>query len=393
MPAATPVAPAVRTGGQRSGGRILVDALQVHGVDIVFGVPGESYLAVLDALHDAPIRFMTNRQEGGAAFMAEAYGKMTGKPGICFVTRGPGATNAAIGVHTAFQDSTPMILLIGQVGGDFVEREAFQEIDYRRMFGEMSKWVAQIDRADRIPEMLARAFATATSGRPGPVVLALPEDMLTAIAQAWPIRGCYRPVQAAPSPEQMAQLRAMLAAAATAHALAGRRRLERCRPASDLRRFAEANHLPVACAFRFQDLFDNRHPHYVGDVGIGINPKLAARIKQADLILAIGPRLGEMTTSGYSLLEAPRPQQKLIHIHSGAEELGRVYQADLMINSGMPQFAKALAAHRTGCRRARVAAARRRSARRTARLAAGTAGVQGWLRQTEPVASGADAAG
>jgi acetolactate synthase-1/2/3 large subunit len=196
---------------QRSGGQILVDGLQIHGVDIVFGVPGESYLAVLDALHDAPIRFVTNRQEGGAAFMAEAYGKMTGRPGICLVTRGPGATNAAIGVHTAFQDSTPMILLIGQVGGDFVEREAFQEIDYRRMFGEMSKWVAQIDRADRIPEYLAHAFQVATSGRPGPVVLALPEDMLAASA-AVADTGAYQPVQASASAAQMAQLHAMLAA-------------------------------------------------------------------------------------------------------------------------------------------------------------------------------------
>ena len=327
---------------QRSGGQILVDALQVHGADIVFGVPGESYLAVLDALHDSSIQFITNRQEGGAAFMADAYGKMTGKPGICFATRGPGATNAAIGVHTAFQDSTPMILFIGQVGGDFVEREAFQEIDYRRMFGEMSKWVAQIDRADRIPEYVARAFQVATSGRPGPVVLALPEDMLTAMASVADTNS-YRPVQACAAPGQLAQLRDMLAAAERPVVLLGGGGWDMA-ACDAMRSFAEQNHLPVACAFRFQDLFDNRHPNYVGDVGIGINPKLASRIKQADLILAIGPRLGEMTTSGYSLLEAPRPQQKLIHIHTDAEELGRVYQADLMINSGMPQIAAALAA-------------------------------------------------
>ncbi len=326
---------------QRSGGQILVDALQVHGTDLVFGVPGESYLAVLDALHDAPIRFITNRQEGGAAFMADAYGKMTGRPGICFVTRGPGATNAAIGVHTAFQDSTPMILFIGQVGGDFVEREAFQEIDYRRMFGEMSKWVAQIDRADRIPEYVARAFQMATSGRPGPVVLALPEDMLTSMASVADTRA-YRPVQASASPAQLAQLREMLAAAQRPMVLLGGGGWD-VAACDAIRNFAENNHLPVACAFRFQDLFDNRHPHYIGDVGIGINPKLAARIKQADLIIAIGPRLGEMTTGGYSLLEAPRPLQQLIHIHTDAEELGRVYQADLMINSGMPQIATALA--------------------------------------------------
>jgi acetolactate synthase-1/2/3 large subunit len=326
----------------RTGGRILVDALHTHGADIIFGVPGESYLAVLDALHDSPIRFIVNRQEGGAAFMADAYGKMTGRPGICFVTRGPGATNASIGVHTAFQDSSPMILFIGQVGNDFIEREAFQEIDYRRMFGPMAKWVAQIDRADRIPEYVARAFQVATSGRPGPVVLALPEDMLTSEAVTADARP-YQPVQAAPAPAQMARLREMLVAAQRPLVLLGGSGwdLAGC---DALRHFAEANHLPVACAFRFQDLFDNHHPHYIGDVGIGINPKLAARLQHADLILAIGPRLGEMTTSGYSVIEAPVPKQRLIHVHGGAEELGRVYQADLMINSGMPQIAQALAA-------------------------------------------------
>jgi acetolactate synthase-1/2/3 large subunit len=297
---------------------------------------------VLDALHDSPIRFIINRQEGGAAFMADAYGKMTGKPGICFVTRGPGATNASIGVHTAFQDSTPMILFIGQVGNDFIEREAFQEIDYRRMFGQMAKWVAQIDRADRIPEYVARAFQVATSGRPGPVVLALPEDMLADTASVADARA-YSPVQAAPGPEQMTQLRDMLAVAKRPVAILGGGgwTAEAC---DTFTRFAERNHLPVACAFRFQDLFDNNHSNYIGDVGIGINPKLAARIKDADLILAIGPRLGEMTTSGYTLLEAPCPRQKLVHIHTGTEELGRVYQADLMINSGMPQIASALEA-------------------------------------------------
>ncbi|HEX8957971.1 MAG TPA: thiamine pyrophosphate-binding protein, partial [Burkholderiaceae bacterium] len=333
MSAATPA--------PRSGGRILVDALQVHGVDLAFGVPGESYLDVLDALHESSVRFIVTRQEGGAAFMAEAYGKLTGKPGVCFVTRGPGATNAAIGVHTAQQDSTPMILFIGQVGNDFVEREAFQEIDYRRMFGPLSKWVAQIDRADRIPEHVAHAFQVATSGRPGPVVLALPEDMLTdraAVADT----AAYHAVQASPSAEQMAELRAMLAAARRPFVLLGGGGWDMA-ACDNLRRFAEANHLPVGCAFRFQDLYDNRLANYVGDVGIGINPRLAARIKEADLVLALGPRLGEMTTSGYTLLEAPRSKQKLVHVHSGAEELGRVYQADLMINSGMAQFAKALA--------------------------------------------------
>jgi acetolactate synthase-1/2/3 large subunit len=326
----------------RTGGQILVDALQIHGVDTAFGVPGESYLEVLDALHDSQVRFVINRQEGGAAFMAEAFGKLTGKPGICFVTRGPGATNASIGVHTAYQDSTPMILFIGQVGNDFTDREAFQEIDYRRMYGQMAKWVAQIDRADRIPEYIARAFQVATSGRPGPVVLALPEDMLTTRAAVADTRA-YQPVQASPSAAQIDTLRRMLAAAQKPLVLLGGGTWN-AQACADLRKFAEANELPVACAFRFQDLLDNAHPNYVGDVGIGINPKLAARVKDADLIIAIGPRLGEMTTSGYSLLSSPVPRQRLVHVHADAEELGSVFQAELMINSGAPQVTMMLAA-------------------------------------------------
>jgi acetolactate synthase-1/2/3 large subunit len=326
----------------RTGGQILVDALKIHGVDTAFGVPGESYLDVLDALHDSDIRFIINRQEGGAAFMADAYGKMTGKPGICFVTRGPGATNASIGVHTAFQDSTPMILFIGQVGSDFIDREAFQEIDYRRMYGQMAKWVTQIDRADRIPEYIARAFQIATSGRPGPVVLALPEDMLITRAAVADTRS-YQPVQAAPSATQIDTVRAMLASAKKPLLLIGGGGWNE-QACADVQRFAEANQLPVSCAFRFQDLLDNEHPNYVGDVGIGINPKLAARVREADVILAIGPRLGEMTTSGYAIIAAPVPAQRLIHVHADTEELGSVYQAELMINSGMPQVAAMLAA-------------------------------------------------
>src|SRR5471032_747691 len=313
----------------RTGGQILVDALKIHGVDTAFGVPGESYLDVLDALHDSDIRFIINRQEGGADFMADAYGKMTGKPGICFVTRGPGATNASTGVHTAFQDSTPMILFIGQVGNDFVDREAFQEIDYRRMYGQMAKWVAQIDRADRVPEYIARAFQIATSGRPGPVVLALSEDMLTAVAAVADTRR-YQPVQASPSAAQIDQVRALLAGAKKPLLLLGGGGWN-AQACADLQAFAEANHLPVSCAFRFQDLLDNAHPNYVGDVGIGINPKLAARVR-------------EMTTGGYALIAAPVPAQLLIHVHADAEELGSVYQAELMINSGMPQMTAMLAA-------------------------------------------------
>ena len=326
----------------RSGGQILVDALAVHGVDTAFGVPGESYLDVLDALHDSAIRFIINRQEGGAAFMAEAYGKMTGRPGICFVTRGPGATNASIGVHTAFQDSTPMILFIGEVGSDFMDREAFQEIDYRRMYGQMAKWVAQIERADRIPEYIARAFQVATSGRPGPVVLALPEDMLTAQAAVADTRH-YTPVQASPSASQIDKLRGMLAASQRPLVIVGGSTWNE-QACANLKRFAEANALPVGCAFRFQDLLDNEHPHYIGDIGIGINPKLAARIANADLVIAIGPRLGEMTTGGYTLIAAPSPAQRLVHIHADPEELGSVYQAELMINSGPQQACAMLAA-------------------------------------------------
>ena len=323
----------------RTGGQLLVDALKVHGVDLAFGVPGESYLAVLDAMHDVreTMRFIICRQEGGASYMAEAYGKLTGRPGICFVTRGPGATNGAIGVHVAYQDSTPMILFVGQVGNDFVEREAFQEIDYRRMYGPMAKWVAQIDRADRVPEYVNRAFHTAVSGRPGPVVLALPEDMLTDTA-AVANTGRYKRVAANPGDGDMRKLRDMLAQAQRPFVILGGGdwNAEAC---ADIRAFIEANGLPVGTAFRRADLYDNRLPNYVGDVGIGINPALAERVKGCDLLIAVGPRLDEMTTGGYTLIDVPRPKQKFVHVHPGAEELGRVYEADLPINSGMPEFA------------------------------------------------------
>ncbi len=327
----------------RTAARILVDQLKVQGVNHVFCVPGESYLAVLDAFYDTRgIRLIVNRHESGSTFMADAYGKLTGQPGVAFVTRGPGATNASIGVHTAFQDSTPMVLFVGQVGGDFVEREAFQEIDYRRMFGQMAKWVAQIDLASRIPEYVARAFQTATSGRPGPVVLALPEDLLGQTADVEDA-ACHQPVQSAPSDAQIEAVRRLLGQSRTPLVLLGGAGWNEA-ACDDLRRFAEASHLPVACAFRCQDLFDNRHANYVGDVGIGINPKLAQRVREADLLLAIGPRLGEMTTGGYSLLSVPRPRQTLVHVHQGIEELGRVYQGHTMIASGMPQIAARLAA-------------------------------------------------
>ncbi len=337
-------APIPTTGNlRRSGGELIVDALRLHGAKYLFCVPGESYLAVLDAFVDAPeLEVTVCRQEGGAAMMAEAYGKLTGEPGICFVTRGPGATNASPGVHIAFQDSTPMILFIGQVGREMVEREAFQEIDYRRMFGEMAKWVAQIDQAERIPEFVARAFQTATSGRPGPVVLALPEDMLRDYAEAKPDLTPYRRVTPHPGEDDMVRLEQHLRQGRKPLAIVGGPgwTAEACQ---DLMRFSESWSFPVAAAFRAQDRFDNDHPNYLGDVGIGINPKLAERVREADPLLVLGARLGEMTTSGYSLLDIPRPRQRLIHVHPGAEELGRVYQPELAIQAGMPAMAKALA--------------------------------------------------
>jgi acetolactate synthase-1/2/3 large subunit len=328
----------------RHGGKILAQALVGHGAKMAFGVPGESFLPVLDGLYDVRdrLKFIVCRQEGGAAYMADAWGKLTGEPGILFVTRGPGATNGAVGVHTAFQDSTPMVVFIGQVGNDFAEREAFQEIDYRRMYGQMSKWVAQIDRVERIPEYVSHAFHTATAGRPGPVVLALPEDMLfseAAVADA----PRYKRVSAAPSARDMQTMRTLLQGAQRPFVLVGGGGWSR-QACDGLRAWVEASALPAGTSFRCQDLFDNRSPSYAGDVGIGINPRLAQRVKEADVLLVIGARLGEMTTGGYSLLDVPVPSQKLIHVHAGAEELGRVYQAALPINSGYPQFVEALAA-------------------------------------------------
>jgi len=328
----------------RTGGQILVDNLVAQGVELVFCVPGESYLPVLDALYDAreKLRLIVCRQEGGAAYMAEAYGKLTGRPGIVFVTRGPGASNAAIGIHTAAQDSTPMIVFVGQIGADVVDREAFQEIDYRRMFGSIAKWVAQIDRAERVPEYVARAFPIGQSGRPGPVVLALPEAMLAAPADVSDATPVALPA-VHPSPSQLGELRSLLAAAKCPLVIAGGSGWS-AGSCADLARFAEANALPVACAFRNQDVFDNRHANYAGDVGIGINPRLAARVRDANVLLVIGERLGEMVTGGYALLEAPQPKQALIHVHPGADELGRVYQPALAIEASIAPFCAALAA-------------------------------------------------
>lgn len=326
----------------RPGGHILADQLALQGVDTVFCVPGESYLAVIDGLynHANRIRMINTRHEGGAANMAEAYGKLTGRPGICMVTRGPGATNASIGLHTAFQDSTPMILFVGQVGRDAIDREAFQEMDYRRVFGEMVKWVAEIDDVRRIPEYVSRAFYTALSGRPGPVVLALPEDMLTECAAVPDIARPAVAPRIAPAAEDMAALAERLRAAERPFMLVGGATWTAA-AVQDIQEFAAAHGIPVGASLRSQDCFDNRHPNYAGDVGIAINPKLAARIRESDLLLVVGPRLGEMTTQGYTLIDVPNPAMPLVHVHPGASELGRVYQPDLAINARMPEFAAA----------------------------------------------------
>lgn len=325
----------------RTGGQILVDQLKIHGVELAFCVPGESYLAVLDALYGArdQIKLITCRMEAGAANMAEAYGKLTGRPGICFVTRGPGATHASVGLHTAFQDSTPMILFIGQVARDQMEREAFQEIDYRRMLGPLTKWVAEIPSADRIPEFVARAFHTAVSGRPGPVALALPEDMLVECMEATDTKHFARSEPAPREHDLVTMMRILSSAERPLAILGGGGWTEKA--CHDVRVFLEEWHLPAVTSFRAKDRLDNRHPLYAGDMGIGIDPKLGSRIAEADVLLAIGPRLGEMTTNGYTRLAPPVPKQRLIHVHPSAEELNRVYQAELAINAGVESFAYA----------------------------------------------------
>ena len=325
----------------RSGGQLLVDQLIVHGATHVFCVPGESYLAALDAFADVEdkITLITCRHEASAANMAEAHGKLTGRPGICFVTRGPGACHAAVGLHTAFQDSTPMILLIGQIGRDMEDREAFQEMDYRRFFETTTKWAGQIQSADRIPEMMSHAFYTAMAGRPGPVALALPEDMLVDLSSAADARPASQ-VQPAPRPEDLEELAERLAKAECPVLLLGGGGWSPAAVAN-ITAFAEHYDLPVACAFRNQDRFDNFHDNYVGDLGLAPNPAVLDLINESDLLLVVGPRLGELTSQGYTLLDIPTPQVPIVHVHASAEELGRVYQPVLAINSSMPAFASA----------------------------------------------------
>ena len=325
----------------RTGGQILVDQLLVHGVQQLFCVPGESFLAVLDALHDAPIAVSVCRQEGGAAMMAEAQGKLTGKPGICFVTRGPGATNAAAGIHIAHQDSTPLLLFVGQVAREALGREAFQELDYSAVFGTMAKWVVQIDDPKRLPELVSRAFHVATSGRPGPVVIALPEDMLTeaaTVADALP----YAVTETYPGAAQLVELQDRLATAQRPVVILGGSRWSEA-AVQQFTAFAEAFSLPVYCSFRRQMLFNAKHACYAGDLGLGVNPRMLARIRQSDLVLVVGGRLSEVPSQGYELMGIPTPQQVMVHVHADADELGKLYRAAQSIHATPQAFAQAVA--------------------------------------------------
>jgi acetolactate synthase I/II/III large subunit len=324
----------------RTGGQILVDQLIRQGVDHLFCVPGESYLAVLDALHDASIAITVCRQEGGAAMMAEAHGKLTGRPGICFVTRGPGATNASPGLHIARQDSTPMILFVGQIERGMREREAFQELDYRATYGSIAKWVTEVDDPARFPELVSRAFHVATSGRPGPVVIALPEDVLTELASV-PDAPVYEPIETHPALTQIAELQKLLWAAQRPIAILGGSRWS-AQAVQRFERFAERFSLPVACSFRRQMLFPADHGCFAGDVGLGINPKLLARIKESDLVLLVGGRMSEVPSQSYTLFDIPTPKQPLVHVHPDANELGRVYRPHLAINASPIAFSAAL---------------------------------------------------
>ncbi len=330
---------------ERNGGQLLVECLLALGATKSFGIPGESYLAVLDALHDTPGRldFVLCRNEGGASFMAAAYGKLAGKPGICFVTRGPGATNASIGVHTAMQDSVPMILFVGQVGTDMKGREAFQEVDYKAVFGTMAKWAVEIDQVERIPEIVSRAWTMAVSGRPGPVVIALPEDMLTSLTTAPVLSGPVDLVEPAPAASTMKQVREMLVSAKRPVILYGGCNWKDGSMAI-VQRFAEASDIPVVAVFRYQDQYDNASPTFCGEAGVGMVASIKELLKNADVILAINNRFGENSTDGYTLFEVPQPQQKIIHVHGSDLEIGKIYRPALGIHSGPNAFAGALGA-------------------------------------------------
>ena len=329
---------------QRTGGQLLVDCLLAHAVDTIFCVPGESFLTVLDALRDVQdkIRIIVGRHEASVANMAEAYGKLTGKPGICFVTRGPGASQGAVGIHTAFHDSTPLIMFVGQVTREQLGREAFQEMDYHHLFGKTAKWVTEIVDPGRVPELVSRAFHVAVNGRPGPVVISIPEDMQNEVCNSV-TPAHYKHASCAPSAAALVQLQAMLESAQRPLLILGGGGWS-SEALADMRHFAEAFGLPAVAGFRRQDLFDNTHPNYVGVLGLGTNPALVEMVKQADLLLVVGERLGDMTTDSYALIEFPRPVQQLIHVHAGAEELGILYEGDLLINASARDFAQAVAA-------------------------------------------------
>ncbi len=328
----------------RMGGRLLADQLRIQGVDTVFCVPGESYLGLLDGLYDHrdAIKVICARHEAGASNMAEAYGKVTGRPGICAVSRGPGATNATNGLHTAFQDSTPLILFIGQVSRSERDREAQQEIDYRDFFRPIAKWVGEINDVDRIPEYVSRAFHVAQSGRPGPVVLSLPEDMLMDRTAAADVRPAHV-IRPSPSSAAMSELRERLTKAKRPLVMVGGPGWTQA-SVDDMTRFVEANNLPVMASYRAQDRFDNRNDHYVGHAQRGLNPEMKRLIESADLIIAAGPRLGEVTTASYTTIKAPTPAQSLVHAHPSPDEIGSVFSPDQAIATGMPEFAAALAA-------------------------------------------------
>src|SRR5215469_11622263 len=324
----------------RSAAEVLVDQLRIHGVRHVFCVPGESYLAVLDAFHDSDLTVTVCRQEGGAAIMAESFGKVTGRPGVCFVTRGPGATNAAHGIHIARQDSSPMVMFVGQVARDTREREAFQELDYRAVFGSMAKWVTEIDDPARVPELVSRAFHTAANGRPGPVVVAIPEDMLVeriAVDDAPP----FTAIETSPGAPEMQRFAELLSGARAPIVIQGGSRWSQ-QACDRMAAFAQNYALPVCTTFRRGHLFDQTHPCYAGDLGIGPNPKLLERIKSSDLVIAVGGRLGELPTQHYTLFDIPGPQMPFVHVHPGAEELGRVYSPQLAINATPTAFTAAL---------------------------------------------------
>lgn len=325
----------------RHGGQILTDQLMLQGVRRVFSVPGESFLAALDGLHDAGIPNIVCRQEGGAAMMAEAYGKMTGAPGVLFVTRGPGATNATAGVHIARQDSTPMVVFVGQIARDHRDREAFQEVDYRAFFGPLAKWVAEVDQTERLPEYISRAFHVARSGRPGPVVLALPEDMLSAHAEVADI-AAPAPMPAAVSGAQVNAVLAALESPGRPLVVAGGPGWN-AQAAAALAQFSERFDLPVAVTFRRQSHMDNRHPNYAGDLGVGMNPKLGQRLRDADLVIALGTRLGDIATGSYALIDPAAPGKRIVHIHPDPDELGRIFRPDPGIAVSAPQMLAALA--------------------------------------------------